>query len=628
MERRDSDEKIDEEPIISEKDVEELLPSSEDSKAELWHSIGIHRPIASFWFNFVLLLIAAVPAIVIVGYVLPQLILPYPSALGFNALTTTYFALFFSLMDLATGPAIDRFVSEHAELRPRQALKYIQFFIWFQMFTGLIQVTAIAIFCFTYLVHTPLNYAIWFFILYSTTQYPGMLGTYSYVLKGFQRYDKENIVAIIQGVVFENITQVAFVLVGRWLGAQNPAIGEVMGATLGYIIGKYLDDFVAMGLAAYFVHQVLKPYGITLRETVVPSFGKEEVRDCLEFGLKLLGAPVISYLTDFIVLVMMTAWLPNYVAILGLIQIAKMIADFVGTRYSFQALLSESYNNGKKSLTQYAITSMFKHWWYLAFFLTLEIVMVMPSILSLFGGNYAATAWIIPIYIFPRLLVQPPVIGADILQACNKPTYRTIGIIVEKITKMVSFFLLLSPWGLPRLIGTGSMLILYIIHDIPAYLAITAAEFYFVHTKVVKLRIAWWQTFVAGTLASLPLIPINLGIVYALQQVTAQSMFAGIAFAAVMFLMLLMVFPTIIFFFYGLFGGWDERSLEHFREAVKLTGPSKPFVRVFFRCTEAGHKHSPLKNRFPIPSEDADREIAELMAMHYIAGDSGTDKGV
>ncbi|MHA1734113.1 MAG: hypothetical protein ACTSU5_19395 [Promethearchaeota archaeon] len=212
-------------------------PSHADGGADVppdssssWGSIGLHRPIASFWFNFVLLLVAAVPAIVIVGYVLPQLILPYPSALGFNALTSTYFALFFSLMDLATGPAVDRFVSQYAEVDPHRALKYIQFFMWYQMFTGLIQVTAIAIFCFTYLVHTTLNFAIWFFLLYSTTQYPGMLGTYNYTLRGFQRYDRANIVDIVQGVVFENITQVAFQLTTA--GMRDREIQELTDAHL------------------------------------------------------------------------------------------------------------------------------------------------------------------------------------------------------------------------------------------------------------------------------------------------------------------------------------------------------------------------------------------------------------
>ncbi|GAB4325668.1 MAG: hypothetical protein Kow0069_31810 [Promethearchaeota archaeon] len=617
---------------LAESAASDLSPASEPAEpsgpgtsgGQSWQTIGLHRPIASFWFNFVLLLVAIAPAVAVVGYLLPNVILPYPSAMGFHGLTTTYFALFFSIMDLATGPAAERFIAQHAEFNPRKALRYVQFFIWFQMTTGVVQITAIAFFCLKYLVHTSLAYATWFFLLFSTTQFPGMLGTYSFTLRGFQRYDRDAIVAIVQGVGFETFTQVAFILLGRWAGSHNPEIGELVGATMGYVLGRYIDDFAAMALAAFFVSKVLKPYGISLRETITPDFGREEVWECLSFGLRLLGAPVVSYAADYVVLLMMVEWLPNYVAVMGLVSVAKLIADFVGTRYSFAALLSEANNNGKKALTSYVVTSMWKHWWYLAFFLALEISMVFPVVVSLLGGNYAAAAPIIPLYVFPRLLVQPAVMGADVLQSCDRPTYRTIGILVEKSTKMAAFFLLISPWGLTRVIGRGYMVELYVLHDLPAYVAITLAEFWFVHKKVVPVRISWWQTFGAGTLASIPLVPVNLLMVRAIEGVAARGNdAAALGTAALFFLLVLLLLPAVVFFFYGLFGGWDDRGLEHFSNAVELCGPSKPFVRFFYGATRAGHRLSPWANRFPIPHEAADREVEELMAQHALSARKG-----
>lgn len=596
-------------------------PGPPVDKQQLWLRIGIHRPIASFWYQFVLLLVALLPALLVVGYLIPNVLLPYPSAVGFYSLTTTYFQLFFSIMDLATGPAVERFVAEHAELRPRKALHYIQFFIWFQMFTGLVQVTGITVFCMTVVVHTNLSYAAWFFLLFSTTQFPGMLATYSYTLKGFQRYDKDNIVVIVQGVFFEAVTQVVFILLGRWWGMQDPAIGEVFGATLGYIIGRYLDDFVAMALAAYFVSQVVKPFGISLRETIVPAFTRDEVKECLAFGVKLILAPLLSYLTDFLVLIMMVEWMPNYVAILGLVQIAKTIADAVGLGYNFKGLLSEAYNNGKKRLTQYTITTYIKYWWFFAFFLTLEVIFLIPPVLGQFGGNYAAAAAIIPLYVFPRLLVRPPVMGNEILQACDKPELRTIGLATEKVVKMVTFFLLISPWGLTRVIGTGYMLTLYILHDIPAYVAITVVEFTYIHKRVAPLRVNFWQTFVAGTLASLPLVPVNLLVIRGFDAVVAvtDSAVLPLVYIATALVVGLFVFPIVIFYFYGFFGGWDDRGLEHFRDAVPLCGPSKAFVRVFYAATAAGHRHSPWRNKHPIPHAAADRELEELQGERYLA---------
>ena len=131
--------------LITEEHVKDLEETG-DVKF-LWKKVGFHRPLASFWWNYSLILVLALPGLLIVGVVIPQFIMPFPTALGFSSLTTQYFGLFFTLMDMCTAPAVQRFVAEYSVKDPRRAVKYIQFFIWFQMFTGLIQVTGVAIYC-------------------------------------------------------------------------------------------------------------------------------------------------------------------------------------------------------------------------------------------------------------------------------------------------------------------------------------------------------------------------------------------------------------------------------------------------------------------------------------------------
>ncbi|MBD3352094.1 MAG: hypothetical protein GF364_11460 [Candidatus Lokiarchaeota archaeon] len=580
-----------------------------------WHEIGIHRSIASFWYQFVLLLLAAAPGLLMYGYIIPNFILPYPDALGYQSFTVTFFAVLFDLMDVATKPACERFVAQYAEINPKKALKYVQFFMYFQMFTGLIQITTITIFCFTYIIHTSLNYALWFFLFYSTTQFPGMLAAYTSTLKGYQRFDKSNIVEIIQGVLFENVTQVFFILIGRLWGANNPALGELMGATIGFILGKYIDDFFAMGLAAYYVSKILEPYGIRLRETIIPTFTVDEAKESLLYGVKLLGSTVISRVTDFITLTMMISWVPNYISIIGYLEVARAVASAVTVRYNFTALLAQAYNNGKKKLAQYVITRYVSHWWYFAFFLSLEISILVPTILEYLGGEWGRAAWIIPIYIFPRLLVTPPCIGADILQACDRPMYRTYGIISEKITKMICVFLFLSPWGLPAIFGEGVIIILYILHDIPAYIVITIVEFALIHYKVVPVKINWWQTFMAGTLGSVPLIPINILMINSFIKVWEISDTLVIPVILISFYVIIMLFsfPMLIFFFIGLFGGWDDATMDEFKRAEDLCGPSKFFFAIFVKMAGLGHKYCPFRNKFATSHKEAYEEIDELM---------------
>jgi len=586
-------------------------------KPELWNVVGVHRPLASFWFNYIIFLVIAVPALLMYTWILPNYILPFPEALGYQLLTVNYFGLFFSIMDVATGPACERFTAQYAEINPRKALKYIQFFIYFQMFTGLIQVTVVAIFCFTIIVHTTLSYAMWFFIVYSTVQFPGMLGAFNSTLKGFQRYDRANVVDIIQGVLFENVTSICFIFVGRYAGSLNPVIGEMMGATIGFIIGKYLDDFVAMGLSGYYLSKILAPHGIKLREVIVPGFTMIEVKECLNYGIKLVGATLISALTDYMTVLMMIAWMPNYVFIMGLVDLAKTIASLVNLKYDYSALLSESYNNGKKRLAQYAITHYLQSWMYLAAFLTIQIAIMIPPVFEKLGGNFAATAGIIPLYVVPRLLVMPAVIGAEILQSFDRPLYRTYGIITEKAVKMVTVFFFLSPWGLVLVFGETARLPLYVVHDIPAYIAITALEFYLVNKKCLPVKVNIWQTFVATALAMAVLIPIDLGMVAIFNAAWAAnpSLLGVIPLIVVLLFAMLFALPMVLFFVYAFLGGLDSRGLEHLKNTAVLAGPSKKIISIFYKCAAAGYKISPIKDRFRTPWEEADKEAQELMVI-------------
>ena len=61
------------------------------SKAEVkqyWEQIGWHRPLAGFWYNYILILVLAIPGLLIIGVVIPA-ILPHPEALGFSRVATS-----------------------------------------------------------------------------------------------------------------------------------------------------------------------------------------------------------------------------------------------------------------------------------------------------------------------------------------------------------------------------------------------------------------------------------------------------------------------------------------------------------------------------------------------------------
>jgi len=594
--------------------LKKIAELEEKGDAEfLWKKVGYHRPLASFWWNYSLILVMALPALLIIGYVIPQIILPFPSALGYQNLTTQFFGLFFTIMDVCTAPAIERYVAQYSVTDPRRAIKYVSFFIYFQSFTGLIQITSVAVYCFYYMPQT-LEYAIWFFIVYSTTQFPGWLGVFVNGLGGFQQFDKANKVTLIQNVLVQTCTQIMFIFIGRWIGIQNPAIGEVVGATVGYIIGTYIDDFFAMVLSAYFFSKVLKSYGLKARDAFIPDFDRKIVKDCFTFGGKLLFAYVIDAGVNFAILWMVISWLPNYATITGLYSIASGIAGVVSVSFTITPAISESYNNGKKELTKFIIESQWKNWFLLALFLMSEVAIFIPPVLKAIGGEYGEASWMIPILLISRFFVFPINFGSDICQGADKPEYRTYALIFEQTTRFFSYIAMISPWGITSVIGEQYVIVVYLLADLPAYLMKLCVQWWFVQKKTIKTRFSSpYQVFIAPIITIAALVPLNLVLVSVFNIIEAQYapyILVPLAVAAGFLLLILFAFPILVFFIYGLVGGWDDYQLRQFRNAMLISGPSRAYVNVLYKATSWAHRKSKLANRFPI-----DHEAAELEAM-------------
>ena len=70
----------------------------------------------------------------------------------------------------------------------------------------------------------------------------------------------------------------------------------------------------------------------------------------------------------------------------------------------------------------------------------------------------------------------------------------------------------------------------------------------------------------------------------------------------------------VFMFLYGLFGGWDDATLNEFREAATMTGPMRGMVVwLMVKPTALGARLSPLNNRFPISIRAAAMEEARSL---------------
>ena len=63
---------------------------------------------------------------------------------------------------------------------------------------------------------------------------------------------------------------------------------------------------------------------------------------------------------------------------------------------------------------------------------------------------------------------------------------------------------------------------------------------------------------------------------------------------------------------FGYLGAWDDQSLEDFRKAARISGPSRVIITRLYNNARFGHERSPWKDKFKIPSDEAMKEAQEL----------------
>ncbi len=585
-------------------------------KEDGWYKIGFHRVIAGFFYNYVLVIFGAVVYIGVYGAVIPSL-LGYPDVEGYYNIAKSLYALLFLLFDAGIGSAIGRFIPEYRVKDPRRALQYLSFFIWFQMITGLVQVTGIAIYV-LYFIPPEMGHLAWIFLLFSLIQYPGMLNIMQSSLESYQHFSKYMIVAFVKEMVFQVIIEIACVLVGKWWGGTTPGVGEMMGITFGFVIGLYINEIATFLLAAKLFDNVLKGIGFRVMDCIRPSFTRAIAKECLLFGVKTLPASIYGTVLGLFSFFITFSRLPAYAAWMGLIMLAQTFTrqiDIGGqfatqTRYS----ITEAYLNGKERLAHYYLAMALKWRYYItllfAMFITILVPPILVALLDLFGANFLKATPLIPILAIPQLIIMFE-IPISITQLNRPLVDQTIGIV--KATASFLWYLFLI-YGLQ----TPLTIEIYILKDVPINVIFLLVPWVYVHKRFFRIHL---RDFVVQTFL-LPLLPTTFFFgfcyLYATAIFPAGSMVMGsIPFAVITLVVGFLVLPWAIFSpLMGFFGCWDDNTMLMFQEAVNMTGPSKFFMKLMFRTTRFGYQHSPLRGKFPVRgAEDAIREAEELMVI-------------
>jgi O-antigen/teichoic acid export membrane protein len=603
------------------KGILEIINVPEKQIDALWEEIGFHKPLAGFWFKLSLTFVGMIMAVFLVSFLF-NVLYPWPESLGYRDISTSVFILFTTVFDLGTHMCMDRYIAESRIKNPKKMLQYIQYFIWYQMTTGLVQTTAISMYAIYIVPQTDLAYAIWLMLVVSTTQYPGFLSVFNGVLGSLQHFNKTELLNFISGEIFSRISEFGFLFLGRWYGSLHPEIGELMGIAIGSSVGLYVNQFFAMLLAAKFFSNTMKDENIKVRDCFRVEFDRALVKDALWFGVR-TGLPnVYGLVVSLIITWEMILFVPQYATLLTLANLAGYFGGIMNLSMgvSMTPLIAESYLNNKKKLTQYYIGQSFRFTGLNQAFLLVILCLVYLVLDVAFSAFSLSTYALIIPFILPhiiRSLQQPYAQFADnILTGTNHPNFLLAIRFVEENLKL----LLMTVWvvwlEIPKTSGISTIAWVLVCGQVIATLFKTIASYIYIDKKILPLKIPIWQTFgapfISGTLL--------FGVGFIFKITIFDYIIANYDFM-IAIIIIALIFTGLSLGLYHpvatMLGGYDDEYMVQFKKAVKMSGPSKWIASLIYNEVALFRKHSPLHNRFMMHADEAHKEAQALFIQKF-----------
>ncbi|MEX2684456.1 MAG: hypothetical protein Q6373_022990 [Candidatus Sigynarchaeota archaeon] len=611
-------EKAKDQEIMDKLDLDKKYPEFKG-----WEMIGFHRQLGSEFWSILLNLISTGLAVVMAAYLVP-LVSPYPEIGGYAGIAGGLFSVIFLVFDVPTNFGIGNFIAENRVKNKEKMMEYIRFFIWYQMFSGLIQVSALSYFTFQTIIQGNYAYLTWLLLLNLQRQWPSMLGIYRGCIDGFQHFDKSNIINFLSGTVVGQIMNIAIVLYGRYYGMTHPEVGEIMAMAIAGNIGGYINDILFFFVSAYFFNKIVKNMGLSARDAWRFKFGRDVVKRSLSYGVQSSIVPLVSGGTGLLFLLWKTARIPGFATWSALVGTASGMTGMVGSygNYNLSAALAEAYPNGKKVLASFYVSyaMMFRLMFVTVF--AMSLAAIYPFFSDIYHEVPGLVYWVPAlIFYYPTLirkLFDPFIWLPDsIMGGTFKIPQWAIARVVEEGIKILNLYLALFVFKIQDMGLFGINFLITFDMIIPIMIKTTYCIVY-CQLKVVKIKIYWMKSVVLPAIAALPIFPFALlWYNYGFLPLTASI---GVILAATISIIIAFVLMMFVVFFplYALIGGFDDYMLYVFTKAVELSGPSKPMTRLILRiivkCCKLGKKMGTY-GKFVIPHEAAHKEIEELMQL-------------
>ncbi len=562
-----------------------------------WEEIGFHRPLGGFLLALMLGLVLFIPLIIYQNLILPVYVLPSAQALGIWGRVTQFFALAWQFFDMGTSIAFIKYMSEYRVHDPRKGIQYGQVFVWWQTLSGAVQVALIIALASTLAPRSVYALYTWSIIIHAFIQIPGFFQVMRCALTGMQRFDYAQILDMALNLVLPIVVQPIFVTVMFLWGKANPAFGGAMGGLLGLGIAAYAAEFLTFVIGLW-LHNRL---GYNSRLLFLAHFDWKIIRDSFKFGVfEMLGS--IAWAAGQAAEIWITqARLINYAEIWGNWGLAQnFIFAFQVCATLFNNMMpsvSEAISHGRKILSQYYTVMGYKYGGVISAFIGAVLLAVADRfILGASGPEFERAAlYSIPLIIWGAIQ-YPSWVGDNVQLAANKPYLKSLLVFGEQVVRVTLALILLRQFQIYALVVAYFVGLLT--KDIVAY--------FVNHKTCFPQKFYAWQSLVAPLMAATVhylLLRWLTGLIWQQDQITSIIIF---------FIGILLSFPVFMFF-YGLFGGWDDATLEELRRAADLSNFMRPMSWLFWASTALGARLSPLHGRFPIDIRRAALEEARSL---------------
>ena len=562
-----------------------------------WEDVGFHRPLAGFFVALMMGLVLFIPLIIYQNLVLPVYILPSAQALGIWGRVVQFFNFLWLLFDLGTSVAFIKFFAQYRVHDPRRAIQYGQVFVWWQALSGTLQVAVVTAVAGTFLPETPYALYTWSVIIHTFIQIPGFYQVMRHGLMAWQRFDYAQRLDIALYLIFPVVTQPVLVtLMVRW-GTAHPIFGGPMGGVLGLGMAAYASELLTFLVGLWLYRRL----GYNARLLFLAHFDWNTIKEALRFGVfEMLGSIAWAVGQALEILITQTR-LVNYNEVWGNWTLAQNFIfayNVLNTLYAnLMSSISEAISHARKGLSQYYSVMAYKWGGIMSAFIGAVLLAVADRfILGATGPEFVrAAAYAIPLIIWGAIQ-YPSWVGDNVQLGANRPYLKSILVAGEQTIRIVLALILLQRYQITALIFA------YFV----GLLTKNIVSYFVNHRLCFPQRFYFWQSLGAPLLAGAAhylVLRWLTGLIWQGDQVTSVLIF---------FIGILPSFPLFVFF-YALFGGWDDATLEEVRRAVELTSFVRPLAWLFWGASALGARISPLHGRFPITIRPAALEEARSL---------------